>query len=137
MIEIEKMLVDLAEPAPEPEYELPRYGTPGWILVEIEVDWIKAGEERPIYRFSIGASLIDTDNSTFWITEGVGLGYWMHAYADGVSEGVWVFEDVVGTYTKGDWGHTEDDEDWEYKSVRPATFEEIAMLYGFDWWEQE
>lgn len=45
------------------------------------------------------------------------------------AEGFFVVEGITGTYHKGDGWMTDDDMDFDYVGVRPATEEEIA-LYG-------
>ena len=43
-------------------------------------------------------------------------------------EGYYVVEGVTGHYTKGDGWETDDDMDFYYENVRPATEEEIGMM---------
>lgn len=106
-------------------WEPPAYGTKGWVLVEV----LEVFDKRQPYRFELGDYAVDDDASTFWIKEGVGMEFWLDAHApDEFDVGWWVFEDVVGTYHRGDGWMTDDDETWEYGTVRPATPEEIEAV---------
>lgn len=110
----------------EAKYEPPAYGTPGWVLVEI----VEVNEPGSIYRFTIEECAVDTENSTFWIQEGTGVEYWVDSHApDDLTEGWWVFEGVVGHYYRGDGWMEDDDEEWYFDKVRPATQDEIDTLY--------
>jgi hypothetical protein len=107
------------------EYKPPAYGTPGWVLVQV----VEVNPPGSVYRYTIEESAVDTEHSPYWIQEGVGIDFWLdHCGPDDLTVGWWVFECVVGTYFKGEWGYTDDDEDWEYKSYRPATQEEQDTL---------
>jgi hypothetical protein len=109
-------------PVPDdPEESLPKYSDPGRILVlvsgtlidEMEVLWA------------------DSSASTFWMGEGAGCDYWVKEVLrprDFGAPGYWVIEGITGTYIKGEYGVTEDEEEWEYKSVRPATFEDLDEM---------
>lgn len=103
------------------EDDLPKYSDPGRILVlvsgtlvdEMEVMWS------------------DSSGSTMWMEEGMGCGYWVKEVfrpMDFGAPGYFIIEGITGTYTKGEWGFTEDEEEWEYKSVRPATFEDLDEM---------
>ena len=107
--------------------EYPRYSDKGFILVEIVM--VCKPEDKPLYRFEIGESVFDSSNAPFWIKEGMGVDYWLDCYApDDLKEGWWVFEGVHAYYHKGDGWTTDDDEDWYFDSVRPATDQEIKDL---------
>ncbi|MDE4297149.1 hypothetical protein PXK56_18350 [Phaeobacter gallaeciensis] len=124
MTEFRAILVE-ADGLVEEDFELPSYGTPGWVLVEI----LGPGA-TDVYRYETDNYAVSEEASTFWITEGVGIDYWLDMMAPNLAPGWWVFENVVGTYIRGQgWisGEIceEDDEEWEYGFVRPATQIEI------------
>lgn len=108
------------------DYELPSYSEVGSITVEIlgKIDisyhpkW-----EWEIDRYSY-------DGSAFWINEGMGIDYFINGFVgdDIPHEGIWTIEGIVGHYYKGEWGFTDDDEDWEWTNIRPATEDEINNL---------
>lgn len=108
------------------EYELPSYGEYGKIIVEIlgKVDsmW-HPGWQWEIDRYTY-------EGSAFWINEGIGIDYFINDYIreDIPGPGIWVIDDIKGEYIKGDWGFTDDDEDWEWGDIRPATQDEIDEL---------
>lgn len=100
-------------------FKLPEYKTPGRILVRVtdigeqgKVEW-----EYEVLAWDVGTCV-------FWINEGVGFDYWL-ADCEFPGPGTYVVEGIVGQYHRGTIGWDDDDEDWEYKSIRPATEEEI------------
>jgi hypothetical protein len=112
----------------EKDWELPAYGTKGTVTVEIigKIDIpYHPGWEWEIDRYSY-----DGDASTFWLNEGIGIDYWINCMVlDAIpGPGIWTFEGVVGHYYKGDWGFTDDDEEWDYDTIRLATQDEINNL---------
>lgn len=115
------------------DYHPPAYGTKGWVLVEILT--VFKPDNKMTYRFEIGESVVDENASPYWIGEGVGIEYWLDEQApEDLKEGWWVFEGVVGTYHRGGgWISPDycedDDEEWEFETVRPATPEEIAAIH--------
>lgn len=120
------MRVD-ANPSPaEDEWEPPSYKTPGRMLVYIPV----IVPEGLRYRYDCyeDAEVVsyDDDSCVFWINEGVGFDWWLEEHFDVELPGWYVLEGVVGHYIKGDWGFTDDDEEWEFALCRRATEEEIA-----------
>jgi hypothetical protein len=101
--------------------ELPAYGTPGRILVRIH-DIIASGT----YRYEAEVLDYDADSGVFWINEGVGFDYWLDTHVEEITEpGIYVIEGVKGAYIRGTWGLDDDDEEWEFERIRPATAEEI------------
>ena len=119
-----KDVIEIVKEDAEKEYKPPGYGTKGWIIVEI-VDVYKEG----IIKYSVEEWAVDQEASTYWISEGVGIEFWLEHCANfEFTPGWWVIEDVVGTYVKGDGWITDDDEEWEHGKIRPATPEEIAQI---------
>jgi len=60
---------------------------------------------------------------------GTGLDYTLQSILDvPKEEGVFVVEGITGVYYKGDGWTSDDDMEFDYKSVRPATAEEKAMF---------
>ncbi|MER9496303.1 hypothetical protein NKI86_31565, partial [Mesorhizobium sp. M0320] len=55
----------------------------------------------------------DGDTSVFWINEGTGFDYWLDGHFDLPGPGRYLISDVTGHYHRGDWGFTEDEEEWE------------------------
>jgi hypothetical protein len=115
-------VLPLAEDAGnEDDYLPPPYGKPGWLLVEV-------GERLPKdngYKHEYEVHDFDPDSGVFWIREGVGFDYWLNDMCDFPAPGFYVIEGIRGSYIKGDWGFTDDDEEWEFKLIRPATPREI------------
>lgn len=52
-------------------------------------------------------------------------------------EGIFVAEDITGVYTRGDGWTTDDDMDFYFGPVRPATIEEIADLWCYNFWASD
>jgi len=111
----------------EDEYDLPSYGEYGKIIVEvlgkIDTTFNHCKWEWEIDRYTY-------EGSAFWINEGMGMDYFINSYIleDIPHEGIWVIDNIKGYYHKGDWGFTDDDEEWEWGEVRLATEEEINEL---------
>lgn len=102
------------------DYELPKYSTPGRILFRAEP------EPTGPYRYDIEVLGYDAETSVFWLNEGQGIEYWIDSCIDLFVPGAYVIEGVTGYYSRGDGWTNDDDEDWEYDSIRPATIEEIS-----------
>lgn len=104
------------------DYELPSYNDVGYICVEIigkQVSW-NGNEEWEIGDYT-------HSGSAFWIQEGVGIDYFINDIADLPeidSPGIWLIEGITGSYIKGEWGFTDDDEEWDWTGVRKLTDEE-------------
>jgi hypothetical protein len=92
--------------------------TPGRILVRITPAQTRA------YNWTYDVLDYDLDSSVFWIQEGIGFDYFLDL-CDFPPDGVWVIEDVTGSYTRGDGWSTDDDEDWYFSGPRPAESREI------------
>lgn len=107
----------------EEEYDLPKYSDKGRILVRIlSID----ESTNALYRYELDVLDYDHDSSVFWIYEGVDFEFWFDQYCCDIEElGVYVVEGVCGEYIRGEWGFTDDDEEWEFESIRLATEEEI------------
>lgn len=103
------------------EDDLPKYSDPDRILVLVSGTLVD--EMEVIWH--------DSSASTFWIKENTGCDYWMREAfrpRDFGAPGYWVIEGITGEYIKGEWGFTDDEEEFEYKSIRPATFEDLDEM---------
>ncbi len=104
----------------EPEY--PSYSAVGRILVSVG----PYDGPRNLYKHYYEVLDCPQDTCVFWIEEGMGTDYWFDLYCDFPKDGIYVVEGITGTYIRGDWSWGEDDdEDWEFTSIREATSEEI------------
>jgi hypothetical protein len=111
--------VDTAE---ETDWVPPPYGKPGRILVRIGSE----NERKPgVYRWDAEVLDYDSDSGVFWINEGTGFDYWLDG-CDFPGPGVYVIEGIKGTYIRGEWGFTDDEEEWEHGVIRPATPDEMT-----------
>lgn len=107
-------------------YELPSYDTPGRILVRSYGKAEPYSDGRPsVYRFSTEVLSYEGDTSVHWISEGVGFDFWLDRIDELETPGVYVIEGITGEYIRGDGWHTDDDEEWDWQSVRLATQTEI------------
>lgn len=110
----------------EDDYDLPSYSEYGKIIVEIlgkiDVSW------HPKWEWEIDRYTYE--GSAFWINEGMGIDYFVnsHILDDIPHEGIWVIDNIKGAYFKGEWGFTDDDEEWEWGEIRLATEDEINEL---------
>jgi hypothetical protein len=107
----------------ENDNELPRYETPGRILVCL---W---PPDTKYYEYEVDVLDWDQDSCVFWINEGVGFDWWFsHHVALELPEspGYFVLEGIKG-YFYTHWGPNgrEDDEEWEFAFCRRATPNEI------------
>jgi hypothetical protein len=102
----------------EDDFQLPSYRDPGRILVRYH------GPGESVYRHD--CEVLDYDGSVFWISEGVGFDFWLEQYVDFPEPGVYVIEGITGEYIRGDGWTTDDDEEWDYTSIRQATEEEVS-----------
>jgi hypothetical protein len=114
----------------ETEYDLPLYSTPGNITVEILNDFGPKFAKEYVYRYEIDRYSYDNGACPFWVNEGIGIDFFvdMKSPPEITGPGFYTFVNVVGYYTKGDWGFTDDDEDFEYELCRIATQEEVDSL---------
>lgn len=128
-------LVDKTRQAEEVEIEIddddylpeggepPSYGDPGRILVHL----IGPGPSMH-QRYETEVMDYDPNTSVFYINAGVGFDYWIdqHIEFPSLDEGYYVIEGITGEYINGEWGFTDDDEEWSFTSMRPATDDEIS-----------
>ena len=111
----------------EEDFELPSYGEYGKIIVEVlgkvDTTWNSLGWEWEIDRYTY-------EGSAFWINEGMGMDWFINNYVleDIPHEGIWVIDNIKGHYYVGTWGFDDDDEEWEWSEIRPATQDEINEL---------
>lgn len=113
-------IVEIADDLPEGN-EPPAYNVPGRILVHYI-----GPSAISVYRYECEVLDYDSDTSVFWIREGTDFSFWLDTYAEFTEPGHYVFEGITGEYIRGEWGYSEDDEEWDFASMRPATAEEIA-----------
>ena len=94
------------------DYGLPSYRTKGNITVEVVHKCTK-------YGWAVDSYICDMDASPFWVEEGMGVDYFVYLHQHNIPcKGLWTFEGV----------HGDDDEEWYYDCVRPATQDEIDEL---------
>jgi hypothetical protein len=105
------------------EDSLPSYSKPGCLLVEI-----LGPSPTGVYKYEYEVHDHDSDSSVYWVNNGMGFDYWLDLYCEFPGVGFYVIEGIVGSYHRGEWGFSDDDEDWEYTIIRPATNEEISTL---------
>lgn len=132
-----RALVHLIADDAEEDYEPPSPKEPGDLIFAVgAITYDKYGgiDSVELLEYTY-------DGAFFWISDGVGID-WFVATAghDPVvleENAVYVCEGLTVHYTRGDGWTTDDDEDWEDYVTRPATIEEIAGLYGCDFWQSE
>ncbi len=119
--------IEIAEdPDESREWDPPSYKTPGRILVRSHGPAEPYEDGRPsVYRFSTEVLDHDSNSSVFWINEGVGFDFWLDSVDELEKPGVYVIEGITGDYIRGDGWTFDDDEEWDWQSVRPATQTEI------------
>lgn len=124
-------------PAESDDYEPPSPSTPGDLTFatgSITYDqWGRVDRVELLdYQY---------DGAFFWIQEGVGLNYFVDtADHDPVvleENAVYVCEGLTVHYIRGDGWTTDDSEEWYDYITRPATIEEIAELFGCDFWNHD
>jgi hypothetical protein len=101
--------------------DYPKYSDVGRILVRI-FGFYGHGHSR-VYRYD--SEVLYLDGCAAIIEEGTGIAYWLDGHVDLEQPGVYVIEGITGRFIKGDWGFTDDDEEWEFTHCRYATDEEI------------
>lgn len=111
-------------PLEEDEYEMPPYGERSSLLVHIT-----HLSDNPYFSFEV----INYDydgGACFWINEEIGFDFFldMHFSFDDLPEGWHVIEGITATYYKGDGWMTDDDVEYDWERIRPATQEEISSL---------
>jgi hypothetical protein len=109
-----------------PDPELPRYETPGSILVEV----FGEGEDR---EFEVQDW--DENTSVFWISEGAGFDWWLEQHVEFPAPGLYLIENIRGEYIRGEWGYSEDEENWYYDDPPRrivSALAEIARLRAFN-----
>lgn len=136
--------IEIAELPEEEEPELPSLKDPGRILVRAFglSDPYPDGSPN-VYRLNV--EVLDHDGCTHWIQEGEGFDHFLDSFDELEKPGVYVIEGIVGTYHRGDGYATDDDVEWDWKGVRPATErEEMGEALGPDlkpfwmsWWHHD
>lgn len=106
----------------EQEDPLPSYKDRGRILVYV------TATARRGYRFDYEPIAYDTDASPYWIQEDEGIEYWCDQIDEITGPGLWLIEDIEGTYIRGDGWTTDDDVDWYWGAVRRITKAEAMEL---------
>jgi hypothetical protein len=112
--------VEIDEELPEGE-DQPSYDTPGRILVHYH-----GPSGVSVRRYECEVLDHDADSSVYWISVGVDFDYWLDEHAEFTEPGHYVIEGITGEYIKGEWGYTDDDEEWSFTSMRSATDAEIS-----------
>lgn len=120
---------EIALDEPEEKYEYPSYSDPGSLLVKVLTILNGTGY---CGRYELEVIEFDCDSSLMWLNEGIGIDYWLQDAVDFDKPGYYVIEGVTGTYYRGDGYTTDDDEEWDYEVVRPATLREALFKRLFD-----
>jgi hypothetical protein len=115
----------------EQEDPLPTYRDSGRILVHV------TATDSRVYRFDYEVIAFDSDASPYWIQEGEGFSYWCDNVDEITGPGLWLIEDIEGSYLRGDGWTTDDDVEWYWGAVRRITKAEAMELDGFALTEDE
>lgn len=106
------MELTLLEKDEEDDYldDLPGYSDRGRLIVK--VIW---GGERVIDDWygpwDYEVLDYDPDSCIMWINEGIGLDFFLRD-VDFPDEGTYLITNIHGQYFRGEWGYTDDDEEW-------------------------
>lgn len=120
----------------EPDYDYPSYSAPGDLVAYLYPAEPYPNGRPSVYTYTVEETDYTPDSCLFWVAEEEGFQHWVDSHAPSeLPEGVYVFEDVTGTYHRGDGWHTDDDVDWEFSALRRATPEEAVALFGCDLWQ--
>lgn len=122
--DLSKLTAELIFTEPEEEEnKLPSYRDRDWLLVHILHDGT-GGYPLTVEEHAYGYGC------AFWIQEGTGFDFWIDQFFTTLTlaEGWWVIEGITGDYIRGDGWMTDNDEDWSFEFVRPATQGEIDHL---------
>jgi hypothetical protein len=112
------------EPESESFDEMPAYSAPGRLVAIVS-------PSTGAYRYDYDVPAYDDDSAVFWISEGEGFDYWLDQSPEIDEPGIYLFEGVTGDYIRGDGWTTDDDVDWNIRSVRKITIAEaIALDFG-------
>lgn len=123
----------------EPTYDL-SYPEDVLILVDeseisLSCTWRSVGLE--IVEVDIqGSASEPAGAASYELSEGSGLEYCLESMIWPPPRwGFYVVEGVTANYYRGDGWETDDDMDFEFDLMRPATVEEMAGFYGFNFWD--
>jgi len=106
------------------DYPFPSIRTKGRVLVNVGPS-VSGGPSS--YKHEYEVIYEDDETSIFWIKEGVGWDYWFDAHIDFPTEGGWfIVSGICGHFLPGDGWMIDNDEEWEWDEVRPATESEMA-----------
>lgn len=86
------------------EHQMTSYQDPGSILVRVDI--------VPDHEISGAYEVLEYDGSAVWIKEGMGFDYWLDSYVVFPAPGLYLIENIKGTYFPGD-GWEDADEEWE------------------------
>lgn len=111
-------LAELTEQEEE-DYKPPKYSDKGNLLVYLEPTPLRH------YRYDVTPVDYNGHSSIGYIVEGMGFEYWFDSYIDLDLEGWYVIEGIHGIYHRGEWGYTDDDEEWHFDLCRRASQTEI------------
>lgn len=109
----------------DPIIDLPSYSDEGRILFEISHVYRSPSDQE---RYEIEVLDYDGNSSIHWLNEGLGADYWLKEILELDEPGFYVVEGVSGCYIRGEWGFTDDDEEWDLDHIRRADEDEITAL---------
>jgi len=105
----------IAQDVDEADFQPPPYGVAGRILIEIE--W--GCDDVTVLDY-------DGDTSVFWLFECLGIEWLIDAQLELPGPGIYLLEDVVGHYYRGDGWMTDDDEEWEVGRITRTTLDTLT-----------
>lgn len=123
-------------PSDEPEYEPTfDFSHPEDVFIEVDYDEVvtrRGGWERFAIVHAIVIPNGDVTGAASYECEYGGfLNYTLEAILDEPEKvGFYVVQGVTGVYTHGDGYTTDDDMDFYYEGIRPATDEEVRDYFG-------
>lgn len=93
--------------------ELPNYSCRGRILVKVIWNGMRPGElYRGSSQWDFEVLDYDGDTSIMWMSEGIGIEWFLKDDVTFPEEGTYLLTNVYGHYTRGDGWSSDDDEEW-------------------------
>ncbi len=130
-VEIEYTFVD----GHEEDDEKIDFNYPEDVIFEV-INLDDTGKNRSIENHIVINNSNITGTATYEDSYGCCMDYHIDCILEyGTPDGVYVLVDVTGYWTKGDGWTTDDDLDVYYDHIRPATPEEIGILFGVNFWQ--
>lgn len=118
--------IELAEDLDDEDYngELPSGDKEGYIIVrvehgEVDDDGNILNSINDLYSSKWEYDVIeyDSDSAVFWITEGIGLDYFLDQYVDFPRPGIYKISGITVHWTKDYYGEVDEDWEWKYLEI--------------------